>query len=777
MTGKKMFYSKPAKGWVEALPLGNGRLGAMLYGGFGEEKISLNDDTLWSGYPHEREPRDRSESYRDIKCLVKENRIGEAEALFQRELSSDYSESYQPLGDLLISYEGVQSYDSFSRSLDLETAVYSEVFLSDEIAINKTAFLSYPADALLYRVETECDAGLSLCIGFRSPLHYSVKADGDSLIIFGQCPSHTEPHYIKTDRERIVYDEKDRGIRFYGCLKVKTDGTILSEGETLFIRNAHLFTFAFSSLSDFQGVGKPLSNNAEGLIARVKETVSLALIRSFEELTNEHSHDYSTFYTQSSLCLGEEVGDDRDTGERIVSFYNGSPDQKLLELLYNYGKYLAISSSRPGSKAMNLQGIWNDALPAPWCCNYTLNVNLEMNYWPVLACGMERLQDPFDDLLSTLSITGEKIAREYYGARGFAVHHNSDLWGFAEPVGRGKNNCAKYAFWPLAGAWMCQHLFSRYEYTLDKQYLEKTALPLMEKAVLFYEDIMEYDKEGYFSFIGGVSPENDFVVNGVRHGVALHSTMTDAMVKELYGNYLKALDILNHHSEIECSARKHYADMRPYVIGVDGRILEWDKDYEEFDPHHRHISHLYGLYPGSSIDVENTPALADAARKTLEVRGDDGTGWSLAWKISFWAKLRDGEHCLSIIKKLFTPRYDMDFSKKGEGGGLYPNLFDAHPPFQIDGNFGYVAGINEMLIQSYSDKIVVLPALPTGWKDGSLVNIRLRGGRRASVEWKNGQLVKLVLSGPSSSVCIIYNGNEIKRRLTSSIVLYGKDFF
>jgi alpha-L-fucosidase 2 len=472
------------------------------------------------------------------------------------------------------------------------------------------------------------------------------------------------------------------------------------------------------------------------------------------ELYARHVSDYQHYFRRVSLFLGENEKAALPTDDRLRAFLTDHNDPALYALLFQYGRYLLISSSRPGTRAANLQGIWNKELRAPWSSNYTININTQMNYWPVFSCGLGELNEPLRELIKGIAKKGVETAGEMYGARGFTSHHNSDIWNVTWAVGNHKRGTGIYAAWNMSAAWLCRHLFDEYEYSQDRTFLEQTAYPIMKEAALFLLDILVKDEKGRYMVCPSTSPENSFIWEGKAIGLARTSTMTMAMVKELFNNCITACNTLGKDREFAEELRSRKLDLFPFLTGSKGQLLEWDDEYEEKEPHHRHTSHLYGLHPSNLISPDKTPELADACRRTLELRGDDGTGWSLAWKVNFWARLWDGNHALAILNNQLRFVEEGE-TKYGGGGGTYPNMFDAHPPFQIDGNFGVAAGIAEMLLQNMDGGLHLLPALPDSWKNGHCIGLCGKKQIKVDIFW-DGDNAEAVLSAPEKQQLTVY---------------------
>jgi alpha-L-fucosidase 2 len=480
--------------------------------------------------------------------------------------------------------------------------------------------------------------------------------------------------------------------------------------------------------------------------------------KAYPALWAAHLRDYQALYRRVTLSLDDDRYDREPTARRLAAFENRGDDRGLIELMFHYGRYLTIAASRAGSEPMNLQGIWNAELRAPWSGNYTININTQMNYWPTEAAALPELAQPLHRLIDELRRTGARTARLHYGAGGAVAHHNSDLWRLSNPVGEGREGSSVYACWPMGFGWLCAHLYEHYRYTRDAAFLREKALPALRDAARFYLDILANDGDGTLSVIPATSPDNSFILNGVHCPVARAAPRSGAIVREVFENYLSALSSLGADEPMAAEARSALGRLRPYQIGSKGQLLEWDREYEEAEPHHRHVSHMYPLHPSRQIAPDTTPALADACKKTLELRGDDGTGWSLGWKINMWARLWDGDRALKLLKmQLRYVDADAGLNYRG-GGGTYANLFDAHPPFQIDGNFGACAGVIELLLQSRDDEIFLLPALPAEWKRGAATGLRAHGALEVDIAFEDGALTSATLRrvGPARGTVTVH---------------------
>lgn len=759
--GTLLSYGAPAKAWTQSLPIGNGRLGGMIFGGVQNEVVCLNHDCLWTGVPKNTVREGAAKAFAQARSLALDGRFNEAQDLIENRFESVWSQAYMPLGDLNIKCKVGEKAKNYRRSLDLETAVSSVEFICGGIKHKREFFASFPSNIIAAKLESEggkCDYE----IGLSSKLRGSGSVAGNTIVFDGECAGENNVDNITANKQYYDLPEK-RGIRFRAAVKVITDGTVSEGQNTLNIDGATKTVLFFTCETSFNGFDKhPFLEGKEYAEACLNR---LAAVDDYEKEKNIHIKDYRELFGRVDFYLGEG-NDDAFTDKRLVSFKRSKNDLSLITLVYNYGRYLLISSSRPGTQPATLQGIWNDKLSPPWNSNYTVNINTEMNYWPVLSCRMPELNEPLIQMIKELSISGEKAAAGQYGAKGWVAHHNVDLWRLSTPVAGN----AQWAFWHGASGWLCEHLFDHYEYTNDVEFLKNTAFPIMKKAAEFYLDIMT-EHNGNYILAPGTSPENSFKYEGKNCSVAKYSVMSLSIAKELFENIIKSCDILQTDFDFAQRLKEVLGKMPDFKIGSDGRLLEFDEEYPEVEPHHRHCSHLYALHPARLITVDETPLLANACRKTLEHRGDNGTGWSLGWKINFWARLKDGDHALRLIELQLRPVKSIGINT-AKGGGTYENLFDAHPPFQIDGNFGFVSGINEMLMQSYSKKIFILPALPSKWQSGKICGLLAKGNVIVDTEWKNGKATSFCLEG-KGKFTVFVNGTQMPVELNGEKVTFN----
>lgn len=771
----KLWYKQPATQWVEALPVGNGHIGAMVFGGVEEELLQLNESTLWSGGPVKTKVNLESPKYLpQIREALLKNADYEKANELAKKMQGLFTESYLPMGDLKIvqNFKGVKP-TAYYRDLNIKDAIATTSFTINAIEYKREVFTSAPDNILIIRLSSSQPKLLNFSVSGSSQLKYSVQIANKEFLVNGKAPAHVNPtYYNPTGQEPIIYEDTTgcNGARFQFRIKAVTrDGIIETDTSGIHVKDASEVWLYVSAATSFNGFDKCPDKEGKDENALAKNFLDNAVTKTYPVILKNHLDDFHTYFDRMTLDVKDTTLNNPNvklpSDERLQSYSKGIYDPGIEMLYFQFGRYLLISSSRPAqtgvpsSPPANLQGIWNKEKRAPWSSNYTININTQMNYWPSEVTNLSEMHVPLLDWISELSETGKVTAKEFYGARGWVAHHNSDIWGMSNPVGNVGDGDPVWANWYMGGNWLCQHLWEHYRFTGDKNFLRK-AYPVMKEAALFTIDWLVTDKDGFLVTAPSTSPENKFKdPSGKEAAVSVATTMDMSIIYDLFSNVIDAADVLGDDSDFKKILTEKRAKLYPLKIGSKGQLQEWYKDFPETDPQHRHVSHLFGLHPGRQISPITTPEFFQAAKKTLETRGDAGTGWSKGWKINFWARLLDGDHAYKLIRQLM--QYTNTNSEIYKGGGTYPNFFDAHPPFQIDGNFAGTAGMSEMLIQSHLTDIYLLPALPTAWKEGSVKGLKARGGFEVNMSWKRKKLINASVKSLTGEKCVLRTNNPI----------------
>ena len=759
-----LWYKQPAEFFEESLVLGNGKMGATVFGGVNSDKIYLNDITLWSGEPVNANMS--PEAYKNLPAIreaLKNENYKLAEEL-NKKIQGKNSESYSPLGTMNIESHHNGKATNYYRELDISNAISKVSYEVDGVKFTREYFVSASDKIMIIKLTSSKKGALNFDINSNSLLQFKTEVKDNVLSMNGSAPIHENPGYEVVPAFLL---EKERGTRFSSLIKIKNaDGKIVSSDSNLGVKNATEALIYVSIATSFNGFDKNPATEGLNDKSIALENLNKAFAKSFDKLKQNHLADYQKFYNRVSLNLGKTEAPNLPTDERLLRYSEGKEDKNLEVLYFNFGRYLLISSSRTMGVPANLQGLWNPYLNPPWSSNYTTNINLEENYWLAENTNLSEMHLPLLSFIKNLSVTGKISAKTFYGVdEGWSASHNSDIWAMTNPVGQFGKEEPMWACWNMGGTWLSTHIWEHYAFTQDKNYLKNEGYQIMRGAAQFCLKWLVEDKNGNLITSPSTSPENQYVTPDGFIGATIYGGTADlAMIRECFDKTIKASKVLNVDVEFRTKLETALSKLHPYQIGKKGNLQEWYFDWNDKDPKHRHQSQLFGLFPGDHITPLKAPELANASRKTLEIKGDETTGWSKGWRINLWARLWDGNRSYKMYRELL--RYVDPDGKKTEkprrGGGTYPNLFDAHPPFQIDGNFGGAAAVAEMLVQSNETEIRLLPALPDAWESGSVKGICARGGFEIAMEWNAKTLKKVTVFSKKGGQTILIFGDKKK---------------
>jgi alpha-L-fucosidase 2 len=754
-----LWYKLPAAYFEETLVLGNGKMGASVFGGIESDKIYLNDATLWSGEPVD--PNMNPEAYRNLpavrEALNNENyRLADE---LQHKMQGKFSQSYLPLGTLFIDFQYSGEPRNYYRELNISDAVSKVSFEVAGVFYTREYFISYPDQVMVIRLKASKKGALNFAVRFKSPLKHRWMIKENEFFASGYAPTAAKPNYLGEIPDAVVFD-KDRGTRFSSLVEIRnSDGNPFITDSSSGLKNASAATILVSVATSFNGYNMNPATQGLDHEAIARKQMKAAESKSYEDLKKAHLADYQKYFNRVKLDLGATAAPNLPTDERLQRYAAGQEDKNLEILYFQYGRYLLISSSRTPGVPANLQGIWNPYMRPPWSSNYTTNINAEENYWLAENTNLQEMHMPMLTFIKNIAETGKVTAKTFLGTDGWVACHNSDIWAMSNPVGDFGHGDPVWANWYMGGAWLSTHLWEHYLFTADKEWLKNEGYELMRGAAVFCLNWL-VEKKGELITSPSTSPENKYINADGYHGATFYGGTADlAMVRACMEQTVAASAILDTDADLRLKLEDALKRLHPYKIGKKGNLQEWYYDWDDDEPQHRHQSHLFGLFPGHQITPETTPELANACRKTLEIKGDETTGWSKGWRINLWARLYDGNHAYKMYRELlkYVPPDGMRTNYSG-GGGTYPNLFDAHPPFQIDGNFGGSAAVAEMLLQSDGNVIRLLPALPDAWDEGAVYGLCARGGIEVSIVWADHKVKNFTLTSKTDIACKVTAG-------------------